>query len=580
MSRDPTVRRCVAFGLAAPLLLVTFNATTLLPFTLASASASALASSASSGSAQMPAFPDASTTGWRHTGVVLTPSAGLTVRQDGAVIDGLDVTGNIDIKANNVTVKRSRITSNVWYPIRVYGGFTGFQLIDSEVSGVGSTAVLNCAVGVNGTGITLTRVDIHDCADGVHPGGGSTIQDSYIHNLWLGTDASGVRVLLTHNDGIQLLGPGNNYTILHNRIETGHNQNAAVFVKADFGAISNVNIANNYLDGGSYTLFGGDTTAWTVTNVSVTGNTFGPSQLYGQLFTERMTGPTRMAWNVNAAGRRIDKDPVLVAAGDIACDPADPAFGGERPGLCAASKTALAAAGLQPDIVAVLGDTQRAAASISAFRSSYDTTWGRFLSITRPAAGDVEYGTRAAGGYFKYFGQRAGSRSKGYYSYDIGAWHVVVLNSQCEQVGGCDAHSPQVSWLKRDLAAHPALCTLAYWHDPRFSSSAAESMTQPFWNVLTRARVDVVLNAHDNAYERFIRLNAAGRFDPNGIREFVVGTGGTTHGVAARPARGSVVRSITTFGVLGLTLHPTGYDWKFVAAGAGTFTDSGSAGCR
>ncbi|MDT5207622.1 MAG: hypothetical protein QOF67_37, partial [Mycobacterium sp.] len=211
-------------------------------------------------------FPVAASTGWRHTGVSLKASGSVTVTESGAVLDSLDIKGNLEIKADNVTVRRSRITAGNFYPIRVYPGFTGLQVIDSEVVGVNSVGN-HCSVAVSGSGVTLTRVDIHDCEDGFHPGSNSTIQDSFIHDLWLGTDATGARVLDTHNDGIQVLS-GSHVVIRHNRIEIGHNENATVFVKADFGDISDVVIDGNYLDGGSYTIFGGDTASHHVTNVS------------------------------------------------------------------------------------------------------------------------------------------------------------------------------------------------------------------------------------------------------------------------------------------------------------------------
>jgi hypothetical protein len=248
-------------------------------------------------------FPVAASTGWRHTGVSLKASGSVTVTESGAVLDSLDIKGNLEIKADNVTVRRSRITAGNFYPIRVYPGFTGLQVIDSEVVGVNSVGN-HCSVAVSGSGVTLTRVDIHDCEDGFHPGSNSTIQDSFIHDLWLGTDATGARVLDTHNDGIQVLS-GSHVVIRHNRIEIGHNENATVFVKADFGDISDVVIDGNYLDGGSYTIFGGDTASHHVTNVSITDNTFGLSKLYGQLLTARWTGPTVVTGNTTTAGQPV-----------------------------------------------------------------------------------------------------------------------------------------------------------------------------------------------------------------------------------------------------------------------------------
>ena len=525
------------------------------------------------------AFPDASSTGWHPTGVTLTASPAVTVTRDGAVIDGLDIVGNLDIKANNVTVRRSRITAGNNNAVRVYAGVTGFQLIDSEVVGVNSLSN-QCGVAVTGAHLTIIRVDIHGCADGVHPGNGSTIKDSYIHDLWLGTDANGV--VFTHNDGIQIMS-GTGFVITHNRIDAGHHENAAVFVKSDFGPISDVLIDGNYLDGGSYTIFGADTASGSVTNVTISNNTFGTSSLYGMMFTSRWTGPTKIGWNVTSAGHKLDVDPVLVAVGNIACDPLDAGFVSPGAGRCAMAATAAVAASLLPDAVAVLGDAQGGKGRLSAYRHSYATAWGQFLPITRPTIGDADYGaSRAATGYFTYFAGRGGAVGKGWYSYNVGTWHVVVLNSECRYAGGCGSASPQVRWLARDLAAHPTTCTLAYWHDPRFSSGrqAATSAYNAFWSTLYRAHVDVVLNGHDNTYERFAPMNPNGRYDRAGIREFVVGSGGQGHTPFTTVAAHSVVRNDTAFGVLGLTLHAKSYDWTFARAAGGALTDSGSGACH
>jgi hypothetical protein len=248
-------------------------------------------------------FPDASTTGWRHTGVTLHAAGPMTITQNGAVIDSADITGNVVIQANNVTVKRSRITAGGYWPVIVVDGYTGFQLIDSQIVGVQTTTNV-CKVGATGPNMTLTRVDISNCEDGVHPGDNVTVQDSYIHDLWFGTDASGVRVVATHNDGIQVMG-ATNINILHNTIETGHSQNSAVFLKADMGPISNVRIDSNFVDGGGYTVYGQDTAAGTVTNVSVTNNIFGPSFVYGLLITSSWTGPTVVSGNFTTTGQPV-----------------------------------------------------------------------------------------------------------------------------------------------------------------------------------------------------------------------------------------------------------------------------------
>ncbi|HUZ01001.1 MAG TPA: alkaline phosphatase, partial [Thermomicrobiaceae bacterium] len=173
--------------------------------------------------------------------------------------------------------------------------------------------------------------------------------------------------------------------------------------------------------------------------------------------------------------------------------------------------------------------------------------------------------------------------SKGYYSLTIGSWHVVVLNSNCSEVGGCGAGSPQEQWLAQDLAANPTTCTMAVWHQPRFSSGIVGNNVayDAFWQDLYAAHADLVLNGHDHDYERFAPQDPSANADPtNGMREFVVGTGGKGFVNFSAIQPNSQVRQNTSFGVLVLTLHATGYDWKFVPAAGGQFTDSGSGSCH
>lgn len=235
--------------------------------------------------------------------------------------------------------------------------------------------------------------------------------------------------------------------------------------------------------------------------------------------------------------------------------------------------------------VLAIGDTQYDSGLLSEFQSSYDPSWGRLKAITHPAVGNHEYLTSGATGYFSYFGSAAGDPTKGYYSYNVGAWHLIALNSNCAQIaGGCAAGSPQETWLKSDLAAHPSTCTLVYYHHPRWSSGDEGDKTfmQPIWQDLYTYHVDVVLSGHDHDYERFAPQDANGNLDTaNGIREFVVGTGGENHAPFYRtPDANSQVRNDTTFGILQLTLHPTSYDWKFIPEAGATFTDSGSGTCH
>ncbi|HEY4634843.1 MAG TPA: hypothetical protein VIH00_13085, partial [Candidatus Limnocylindrales bacterium] len=281
-------------------------------------------------------------------------------------------------------------------------------------------------------------------------------------------------------------------------------------------------------------------------------------------------------------------DPVIAAAGDIACDPASSSFndGNGTSNNCHMQATA---ALLSPDLAAVLplGDNQYYCGSLDAFLASYDLSWGAAKAISRPAVGNHEYLTHGgsggstgcddtnagAAGHFAYFGQAAGSPGAGYYSFDVGAWHLIALNSNCSSAGGCGSTSPQGRWLAADLAANPAVCTLAYWHIPLFSSGGrASSNSKSFWTQLYAAGADVVLSSHDHIYERFARQTPSGQADPvAGIREFVVGTGGANHTSMSTVKPNSEVRDSTTYGVLRLTLHATSYDWQFVPEAGGTF---------
>jgi acid phosphatase type 7 len=240
-------------------------------------------------------------------------------------------------------------------------------------------------------------------------------------------------------------------------------------------------------------------------------------------------------------------DPVIAAAGDVACDPTSRSFrdGEGSSGSCRqqAVSDLLVDSGLTA--VLALGDLQYYCGSEAAFRASYDRSWGRVKDITRPVPGNHEYiakpkdgssestgcdaGNRAASGYYSYFGEAAHAATRGHYSFDLGTWHLVALNSNCTPAGGCQATSEQVTWLRDDLGAHPQACTLAFWHHPRFSSGehGSDADYGPLWEVLHSAGVDVVLNAHEHIYERFAPQTPAGTPDEaHGIRQFTVGTGG------------------------------------------------------
>ena len=238
---------------------------------------------------------------------------------------------------------------------------------------------------------------------------------------------------------------------------------------------------------------------------------------------------------------------------------------------------------IHPAAVATLGDNQYENASLTEFDASFDPTWGRLKPEIHPAIGNHEIETDPkASGYYRYFGAAAGDPTKGWYSYDLGTWHVIVLNSNCAAVGGCGPGSPEEQWLSADLAAHPNPCTLAYWHHPRWTSGehGNNPLYDTFWRDLYGAGVDVVLNGHDHDYERFAPQDPSGRLDTaHGIREFVSGTGGAhLESLAVRQPNSEALSQ--TFGVLALTLHPSGYDWRFVPQAGKTFTDSGRAACH
>jgi hypothetical protein len=284
---------------------------------------------------------------------------------------------------------------------------------------------------------------------------------------------------------------------------------------------------------------------------------------------------------------------VIGAAGDIACDPEDPNFnnGEGTPGHCRQKATSQLLVDAKPTAVLALGDTQYEQGILDTYSRSYDPTWGRLKAITHPAVGNHEYsGADGKGsGYYDYFNGigvdngPAGPRGRDYYSYDIGGWHLIALDSVCSQVGGCGPGSPQEQWLLADLANHPAACTLAYWHHPRFTSTGVGwTSMDAIWRDLYGAGADVALAGHIHQYERFAPQDPQGRPDPAfGIREFVVGTGGKNlQALAPTPAATSETGNPSSFGVLFLTLHPGGYDWRFEPTEDGGYRDSGTGACH
>ena len=263
---------------------------------------------------------------------------------------------------------------------------------------------------------------------------------------------------------------------------------------------------------------------------------------------------------------------VMVGAGDIA--------------KCSSSADEATARLLDntPGTVFTVGDNVYPSGTAAEFRNCYGPSWGRHKARTRPAVGNHEYETAGASGYYNYFGSAAGSPSRGYYSYDRGEWHVVALNSNCKEVGGCGATSPMVTWLRKDLAANPTRCTLAYFHHPLFSSGSDhgdQPQVRPLWKALYAADAEVVVGGHDHDYERFTPQRPDGTRDGTwGMRQFVVGTGGATQRGFGKIKPNSQARNATTPGVLKLTLYRDSYSWRFVPVAGKTFTDSGTKSCH
>lgn len=259
---------------------------------------------------------------------------------------------------------------------------------------------------------------------------------------------------------------------------------------------------------------------------------------------------------------------VLIGAGDIC----------RLSSIADAGKTAVLISTRSTARVFTLGDNSNDSGTADEYATCYGATWGAFKSRTSPTAGNHDQMTSHGAPYYAYFGSAAGTAGKGYYSYGLVAdWHVIVLNAICGEVGGCDAGSPEETWLKADLAANAGKHILAMWHIPEFSSGGHGNTTayRAWWDDLYVAHADVVLNGHDHDYERYAQQSPAGAADPNGIREFVVGTGGASHTSFVTIRANSEKRNDGTFGVLELTLKLDSYGWQFIPIEGGTFTDSG-----
>lgn len=265
-----------------------------------------------------------------------------------------------------------------------------------------------------------------------------------------------------------------------------------------------------------------------------------------------------------AGGQTRSSEAVVLAAGDIAACGSD---GDERTATLLDSNRGT---------VLALGDLAYDSGTLEEFQTCFGPSWGRHKRRIRPTPGNHEYNSGASG-YFGYFGRAAGPAGRGYYSFELGSWHIVSLNSESDT----DAAGAQVRWLRADLARTKARCVLAFWHRPRWSAGqyADDARVAPLWNALYDARADVVLSGHDHNYQRYPPMNKRGAINKaRGIRSFVVGTGGR-HRYELRADSRRRAASDSTWGVLKLTLRPAGYAWRFVPVAGGHYRDSGSGTC-
>jgi hypothetical protein len=288
-------------------------------------------------------------------------------------------------------------------------------------------------------------------------------------------------------------------------------------------------------------------------------------------------------------------DPVIVAVGDLACQ-SFPQGDGE--GACRSDEIADLIRSIAPSRFLALGDLQYNKGSLGEFMKSYDLQFGDLKPITLPATGNHEYGTAGAADYFTYWGGRA-NPPLGYYSVNVGDWHVIALNSDvCGDDPGCGPGTPQYEWLKADLRANRAACTLAFQHHPRWdwrpyqkwvdedaTTQNAGAEVKPYIDLvklMDAQGVDVLLTAHNHLYMRWAPQSGAGKVDPNGVTEFVVGTGGRSlypYGKGPRPANLRATQN-KAFGVLQMTLHPSSYDYRWVPLpGEPAFSDAGTVSC-
>lgn len=276
---------------------------------------------------------------------------------------------------------------------------------------------------------------------------------------------------------------------------------------------------------------------------------------------------------------------VVAAAGDISCDPADSDFDGADPEQC--QQRATADLLVDADAVIPLGDLQYPDGTLETFQQAYDATWGKFAEESYPTPGNHEYHLPGAEGYFDYWASkgRPGATGGGFYSWDLGSWHLISLNSNCDEVP-CEEGSAQNDFLEEDLARTDRSCILAYWHQPVFNSGeqhgdSAPSGAKAFWEDLSAVGADIVVNGHEHNYQRYGKQDVSGQALPDGIREFVVGSGGKSHySLLDEKDPNYEAGNATDFGVLLLHLGDDSYSWEFVNVEGDVLDAGGPVACN
>jgi acid phosphatase type 7 len=304
-----------------------------------------------------------------------------------------------------------------------------------------------------------------------------------------------------------------------------------------------------------------------------------------QLYNSERTAKSSQNNIDTAATSSVETYKRIAAIGDIVCDPSDVYANSNGSNYCQDKAVAQQIKDIKPDALLLLGDLQYDNGTQEKFTNTFSKNWQQFKSISYPSPGNHEYGTKDASGYYEFFKDAPLDVSKGYYSFKLGAWQIISLNSNCNNIGGCSRDKEQVGWLEKELESNKTKCTLAFWHHPRFTSgkysdnAEMSNSSDTMWASLLQHKTEVVLNGHDHLYERFQKQTDAGEPSETGIRQFTVGTGGKSHYTHTTTSKNSEKIIDDQFGVLVMDLYPSRYTWQFRNI-SGEILDSGNEKCH